>query len=190
MTVDSLIVINLVFRIIEILSKFRENSMKRLNFSRMCELLEISNQEGQILLKIIIEFQKLFKGPLKNMSLSIERNGSKLYLKIAQNKLSSDLPEKVSFSKEELKFLSDSTYTFLKVRRGLGFDLTEATTKLEKTLSSLNLRYDYLFVQKKNGLWYFSEFALKLGKMVRMYNESKVPYREFSVNNVKVIAVD
>ncbi len=101
-----------------------------------------------------------------------------------------EIPEEMKLSGTDLKFLSDSTYAFLKVRRGRGFDLARETTKLATALRDLNLKYAFLFFQGENGLWYYSRFALQLGEIVRAYSNSNIPYCEFTINNVKVLAMD
>ena len=169
-------------KILKTLNRFKGNYSKQFNFSKLMEILQLSREESDQIIDLILLFQDLYTIIFKDYHIKKIMNGETNYL-IAINKglnrESSDEEEKVtaigdniSLSQNQARLLSDLIHTFKFVERGRGFDLHKNGSEILKEIRVLKERYPMLFIENGNHLTYPSELTIKYGELLLAYGIS------------------
>jgi hypothetical protein len=173
--------------ILDILGEFENNYERRLNFSKLVELLKIPKSEIDGLINLVLHFQEKFNYVFIDYKIQKIRVNGDVYLTVKKkNSNKAKIPLKITISRAQLEQFNDIFYTFKYVKRGGGFDITKNRTKISTYLKKLNEGYPYLFEEKANGLIYPSNFGIKLGDLIISYNKSN---RAINILNIGEIAV-
>jgi len=79
-------------------------------------------------------------------------------------------------------------YSFKKIRRGVGFDLSSQTNN--ERILQLFEEHPYFFFKNGNDLYYPSQLALSLGQKLLMYKKSRRPFHELKDLKVNDISIN
>ena len=178
--------IHLLNRIIDVLSKYKENYGKKLNFTKLIQQLRIPNSEIDDFLSIILNFQETFEKVFKDYRLKKERKNNQVYLTIERD-YKIKPPNSIKISASHIKLLNDIIYTFKFVKRGKGFDINKNGTELLANLKKLKNKHPYLFESHGDGVIYPSELGLKFGDLIISYNKSNKVINNIQIENCTFI---
>ncbi|MFX1500387.1 MAG: hypothetical protein ACFFDH_05415 [Promethearchaeota archaeon] len=171
----------LMEKIMTILKKFEDNYDKKLNFSKMLEFLNIPKRYTDQIIEFLLETQYIFENTFRAYRFKKMDKDKSRYL-ISEKKI----PQKISLTQDQLKLLSDLIYTFKKIKRGRGFDLSEENSKFHANMKLLFQNHPYLFETNGNGLIYPSSFGQKLGELIISYSMANKEVKKVYIDNYKI----
>jgi hypothetical protein len=174
-------------KILDILTEFKNNYERRLNFTRLVDILNLPKSEINEIINLILNFQEKFEDVFSNYSLHKIRVNGEVYLhtkkKINRNVVA---PLVITLTKSQLEKFNDIIYTFKHVKRGKGFDVEKNGSKILSNVAGLQNSHPYFFEEKENGLIYPSELGLELGELIISYNKSNRLLNDFTFNDYKI----
>lgn len=165
--------VHLIHKIVDILDEFKHNYSKKLNFSKLAELLKIPKSEVDDLIALLLNVQEKFETTFKNYHLTKKREQGQLFL-VVEERISIPpvrIPQDIILSQSHYKLYNDIFYMFRYLNRGKGFDLSANGTELSTNIRQLISHHPYLFEIKENGLIYPSTLGMKLGDLIISYNK-------------------
>ncbi|MFX1346700.1 MAG: hypothetical protein ACFFAI_16510, partial [Promethearchaeota archaeon] len=163
--------LQLLLRILDVLSKFADNYDKKLNFSKFANYFKLNQSEVEEIIVLLLSFQELYENTFKKYTLKKKIENGQIYLTTEKIHKLSMTPNKIRMSQLHVNLFNDIIYYFKHVKRGKGFDVLSNGTKLLKNVKELCDYYPYCFKEKKTGLIYPSEFGLKLGELILSYKK-------------------
>ncbi len=178
--------------ILDVLEKFKYNKGKKLNLNKLASSLEIPSNLLPKIAHLLVRFQEVFNS-LEEHELELENQGNNYYFSLmektlpARNKNLFPPPKRIVLTEDEANILNDMIYSFKKIRRGVGFDLSSQTNN--KRILQLNEKHPYFFFKNGNDLYYPSQLALTLGQKLLMYKKSRRPFHELKDLNVNDISI-
>jgi len=175
-----------LFKILEILEEFKNHYDKKLNFSKLATLLDLSPSECETIISLLVYFQDLFTHVFTNFKLNtqIENNQLYLYTEPTRNKIYQVL------TKSHIKLINDIIYTFKNVKRGQGYSLESSRSELVKNVKLLLMEHPYLFEKGENGFIYPSKVGLELGELLLIYTKSNKEFEHLKIENYVFVVID
>ncbi|MHA2184143.1 MAG: hypothetical protein ACXAAI_04010 [Promethearchaeota archaeon] len=175
-----------LFKILEILEEFKNHYDKKLNFSKLTTLLDLTPSECETIISLLVYFQDLFTHVFTNFKLKtqIENNQFYLYTEPTRNKIYQVL------TKSHIKLINDIIYTFKNVKRGQGFSLESNRCELVKNVKLLFMEHPYLFEKGENGFIYPSKVGLELGELLLIYTKSNKEFEHLKIENYVFVVID
>lgn len=177
-------------RIIDILEDFEDNYGKKLNFSKLASLLNIPHAYTDELASLLVKTHDIFVNVFKNHNLKRRRENNFVYLITEKLITEKQIPSEIIFTSAQIKLFNDIIYTFRRVKRGRGFDVSKNGTELLSNLNSLKFEHPYLFERKDNGLIYPSPFGLKLGDLIISYNNGNKEIKNLTIDGYSILVRD
>ena len=156
------------------LKKFHKGSIKSFNFSNLEAQWDISSEDAESLMDLILQFQDLFLNSFEGYQLEKRWMNGKKYLTVwprNENFCSGETKE-VWMSQEEANDLSDIVLYFQGVKIGKGFDIKIANSHLTKKVVRLYKSHPYFFDSSGNYLLYPSPLAIRLGMEISMFKKT------------------
>lgn len=179
-----------VNKILDVLGEFKNDYERRLNFSRLIDLLKLPKSEIDEIIDLILNFQEKFKNVFLNYKLQKIRVNEDIYLVVKKKEIKkNEIPLNITFSQAQLEQLNDIFYTFKHVKRGKGFDIVKNGTKVSANIKNLKEEFPYLFEEKENKLIYPSSFGMKLGELIISYNKSNREINSLILEKSKILVV-
>ena len=164
-------IMSAIARVVMILEKFTGNYGKRLNFTKLSRLLNLSPSEVDRIIALILSFQELFSTTFDEYCIKKEIKDNQIFLIAELKKNNQCIPKKINLSTDNFNLLSDIVYMFKFVKRGKGFNVNTNGSELLSNIKELWNYHPYFFEEHENGL-YPSEFGVKLGELILSYNKS------------------
>jgi len=192
-TLDNNSALDKLSQIIDALKEFRGHYTKKLNFSGLLKILNISSVHADQFISIIMRFQDLFNLIFKDYILEKRIIDRQIYFRVCKKNTtrieSKDelrdqqvIQKEVVIPQKFVRLLSDLIYIFKFIERGKGFDLNNRDSKFLEDVSKLKDMYPLLFIENGNKLFYPSELALKLGELVLSHDISNK-----KLSNVEIV---
>ncbi len=156
------------------LKKFDKDSNKSFNFSKLAVQWDISSEETESIMELILQFQDLFLNSFKGYQLEKRWMNGKNYLTIwpRNEQVWHGERKEVWISQEIANDLSDMVLYFQGVKIGKGFDIQIANSQLTKKIVRLYKNYPYFFNSGENFLLYPSPLAIRLGTEIAMFKKT------------------
>ncbi|TFG28659.1 MAG: hypothetical protein EU532_04785 [Promethearchaeota archaeon] len=176
--------------VLKALEAFSENYDKKFNVSKLAQYLNLSSNQTDEIIMLVLYFQELFKTVLNHHQLKKSIINHNIYFVLEKELNNIPLPQEFTINLSERKIFSDFIYTFKHIQRGKGFNLNEPNTELLKNLAELRKNHPYLFKQNGKNLIYPSEAGLKLGDLILSYNKSSKKLTTLGLESTKVIFKD
>lgn len=183
-------VIKTLEQIIDALGEFKNKYDKKFNFSKLISCLNLPESQISDIISLILNFQDKFNSVFKNYYLLEKRTNDKVYLVTKEKPKIQGKSErfnqiKIKMKKSQARLLSDIVYTFQRVNKGQGFDLSVKDSELLKNLACLNEEHPYLFKSNGNGtkLIYPSKLGLELGNLILSYNKVHKEVKKFKLDD-------
>ncbi|MHA1844906.1 MAG: hypothetical protein ACTSWE_11650 [Promethearchaeota archaeon] len=178
--------------ILDVLEKFKYNKGKKLNLNKLASSLQIPSNLLPKIAYLLVRFQEVFNS-LEEHELELENQGNNYYFSLkektlpARNKNLFPPPKRIVLTEDEANILNDMVYSFKKIHRGVGFDLSSQTNN--KRILQLYETHPYFFFKNGNDLYYPSQLALALGQKLLTYKKSRRPFYELNDLNVNDISI-
>ena len=166
-------------KILEILEEFKNNYTKRLNFSKIAKILDLSPSEGDQVISLLLQSQDLFNHIFRNYQLKKHIENNHIYL-LAKPKRS---PLYQVLTSAQIELMNDIIYTFKNVKRGQGFAVKANGSVLIKKIMNLQAEHPYLFEKKENGLIYPSKIGFQLGEFILACTRSNKALKKIPIEN-------
>jgi hypothetical protein len=186
--------ISLINKALDTLTEFKNKYDKKLNCSKLAKYLNVSESEIYELIKLILNFQKIFRNTFEQHRINKKIENNQYYLitqrikrSINQSENSFHESKKIYLNKSEMNAFSDFTYAFKYVKRGKGFELENNENHLFQNLKNLYHDHPYLFRKNGNNLVYPSEIGLKLGELILSYNKCNKNIQKIKLENYNFI---
>lgn len=156
------------------LKKFHKDSIKSFNFSNLETQWDISSEDAESLMDLILQFQDLFLNSFAGYQLEKRWMNGKKYLTVwpRNENLCPGETKEVWMSQEEANDLSDIVLYFQGVKIGKGFDIKIANSHLTKKVVRLYKSHPYFFDSSGNYLLYPSPLAIRLGMEISMFKKT------------------
>jgi len=156
------------------LKKFHKGSIKSFNFSNLEAQWDISSEDAESLMDLILQFQDLFLNSFAGYQLEKRWMNGKKYLTVwpRNENLCPGETKEVWMSQEEANDLSDIVLYFQGVKIGKGFDIKIANSHLTKKVVRLYKSHPYFFDSSGNYLLYPSPLAIRLGMEISMFKKT------------------
>jgi hypothetical protein len=174
--------------LIKLLEHYSQKNHLTLNLIKLTEMMNISQDELDILLEIVFQFQAIFKNGLQTKSLHKVRKNNMCYLSLSDCQ-SSVLNTGIELSKIQCNLLSDMIFEFQYISKGKGFDIRYPSTELIKNIKELKNLHPYFFEYRGNGLVYPTELALKIGKQLEIYNRTNKSVSKITCENYTITII-
>ena len=171
--------------IIESLGAFKGREGKKLNLSRLADHLNLSKQELENLIDLVLQFQDMFEGVFIDYRIIKKNERGSIYFTLKKRIVV--IPEIIKLNVTQVNQLSDITYVFQHIRKGKGFNIDEKPSELVENVKNLMDSYPFLFDKNGGDLIYPSVICLEFGNQVRSYNKSNKQLSELKVNNHKFV---
>ena len=188
--------LQIINQIIDVIGGFEDNYDKKLNFSKLGNLLKISPSEIEEIIYLLLNFQERFEITFRNYHIKKKRENSQVYLITERNQANNPkdlhIPNVIEIDAFQFKLFNDIIYAFKFVKRGMGFDIVKngTGTDLSTNIKKLLIKHPYFFELKENGLVYPSHFGLKLGDIILSYNKGNKEFKEIKIENHTILVVD
>lgn len=179
--------LQVLYQIIDILSKFAKNYDKKLNFSKFASYLKLNPSEIEEIICLLLNFQELYENTFSQYSLKKKIESNQVYLTTEKSQKLNSIPLKIRMSQSHINQFNDIIYFFKHVKRGKGFDVHTNGADLLNNVKELCDYYPYCFQGQKNGLIYPSEFGLKLGEIILSYKKSNKKIEKIDVEETQII---
>ncbi len=176
-----------VYSILKALEAFEGNYHKKLNYEKLAKYLELSTQDANDIISLILKFQKLFKQIFLGHHLEKKFVNGALYLTAHKDDTRTLIPHQINMTHTNAKLFSDITYTFKHVTRGKGFNLKLANTELLRNIKILKMTFPYLFIENGNNLTYPSEIGLLLGEKILSYRKTHKTLSDIQLHQTRII---
>ncbi|MHA1914450.1 MAG: hypothetical protein ACW986_03765 [Promethearchaeota archaeon] len=173
-------------KILEVLEEFKNHYDKKLNFSKLTTLLDLSPSEGETIITLLLRFQDLFTHIFRNFQLKTRIENNQIFLV-------ADLTRKRNYqvlTKSQIKLINDIIYTFKNVKRGQGYKLESNGCELLRNVKLLYMEHPYLFEKGENGFIYPSKVGLKLGENILTYTKSNKEIEKLTIENYIFVVVE
>jgi len=178
--------------ILDVLEKFKYNKEKKLNLNKLADSLQLPSNLLPKIAHLLMRFQEVFNS-LGEHELELENQGNIYYFSLtkktlpAKNENLFPPPKTIVLTEDEANILNDMIYSFKKIRRGVGFDLSSQTNN--NRILQLNEKHPYFFFKNGNDLYYPSQLALSLGQKLLMYKKSHRPFHDLNDLNINSISI-
>jgi hypothetical protein len=166
-------------KIMDILEEFRNNYSKRLNFSKIAKLLDLSPAEGEKIISILLQSQDLFTHIFQNHQLNKFVENNQVYLTTTPTYLK----RYHVLTSTQIGLMNDIVYTFKNVKRGQGFAVEANSSILLKKIKKLQIQHPYLFDKRGNGLIYPSKIGLRLGEFILSCTRNNKEIKKIPIDN-------
>ena len=176
-----------IYSILKALEAFEGNYHKKLNYEKLAKYLELSTQDANNIISLILKFQKIFKQIFLEYHLDKKFVNGALYLIAHKDNARPLIPQQINMTHTNAKLFSDITYTFKHVNRGKGFNLKLANTELLRNIKMLKMAYPYLFTENGNNLTYPSEIGLLLGEKILSYRKTHKTLSNIELHQTRII---
>ena len=176
-----------IYSILKALEAFKGNYHKKFNYEKLSKYLELSIQETNDTISLILKFQKLFKQIFLGHHLEKKFVNGALYLIAHKDVTHPLIPHQINMTHANAKLFSDITYTFKHVNRGKGFNLKLVNTELLRNIKILKKAYPYFFTENGNNLTYPSEMGLLLGEKILSYHKTHKTLSDIELHQTRII---
>ncbi len=195
----------ILLKIAKALQAFRNRNKAhmRLNLTKLFSLLKVSPADRTKYIRLIFEFQELFRYCIPGYVFEKSSNDGDLCLKLRAYKDATSSEGSLErgddittynsdntvlkISKEDILLLNDIIYIFQHVRRGKGFDPLGSRSKLERTVRRFYGDYPPLIMVGEDGSLYPSRLGLELGGKIHAYLKTNRLPSEISVRGWRII---
>jgi len=170
------------------LKKFDKGSNKSINFSKLAAQWDISSEEAESIMDLILQFQDLFLNSFEGYQLEKRWMNGKNYLTIwpRSEQVRRDERKEVWISQEVVNDLSDMVLYFQGVKIGKGFDTKIANSQFTKKILRLYKSHPYFFNSEGNFLLYPSPLAIKLGTEIAIFKKTNRDPSHFSIDDYEI----
>ncbi|NHJ25800.1 MAG: hypothetical protein EAX89_14560 [Candidatus Lokiarchaeota archaeon] len=179
---DDITTISRLHKILDLLEHFCERKERKISITKVASIMNLSIAELDALLEIILRCQSIFEASLQNQKFYRVWNNGNYYLSTKNVNTNTSCME-ICLSTTHLQLLNDIIYYFNHINKGIGFDIRFPSTNLLKKIKSFKKIHPHFFEYRGNGLLYPSEFALKVGEIVKNYHRLNKPISTISCEN-------
>ena len=161
---------------IELLEKFQEHDNYLLNLNKLFEFWEISREEIEPFIQILMRLQQFFVNKSNSNRLCGIWKDSQIYLKMNSSLEHNATPTgnfiEIELNREHSNLLNDIIHYFERIAIGKGFNLKLTNSEFTENVRKLYNTYPFFFEKRENGMIYPTKFASQLGKIISSYKKS------------------
>jgi hypothetical protein len=180
---------DLIQRVYDLISALKPLKIKpncKLNMANFGTCYKLSNEQLNVLVDLVLQFQSLFRDDLKGYHVQSEwRNGTSYLSLVPSIKKDNNCPKfrQLYLSSKEARILLDLTYVYQHVKIGKGFDPKLTQSEICQKAKELHKTHPYLMEKNGNSLLYPTSLAIKIGAELRIYAKLNRTITSLTIEN-------
>lgn len=177
-------------RFIDLLKKFQKQGNCLLNLNKLFDYWEISSEEIEPFLHIIMSLQSFFVSESSAIKLYSTWKNGQIYLGSfllsEQNPLALENHKEIELTTEECHLLNDIIHYFEHINIGKGFNNKAINSEFLRKIRKLKNAHPYFFESRGNGALYPTKIASQLGKIIRVYKKGNRSIQDMKLEGYQI----